>query len=155
MLTTRELCGILIADDDKDDCFLINKALEESGVKNPVHFLQDGSKLLEHLSENLRTLDAKGLPSLPCLILLDLNMPLMDGRETLKRLKANTDYRKIPVVILSNSKNPDDITTAYREGAASFMTKPDDYQGLVNMMAMLKTYWFQTVQLPLKSLPQG
>jgi CheY-like chemotaxis protein len=152
MATGNNDCSIFIADDDKDDCLLIQKAMLDVGVKNPVQFLEDGQKLLDRLADNLKTPDPNGKPKLPCLILLDLNMPRLDGRETLKRLKKSADLRKIPVVIMTNSKNPEDVENAYKDGATSFLTKPSEFKDLVSIMEQLKIYWFQTVQLPLKPI---
>jgi len=140
-------CAIIVADDDEGDRFLIHKAMKDCGVINEIQFLDDGQKLVDHLTENLK-LSVEKRADLPCLILLDLNMPRLDGRETLKIIKGNSQLREIPIVILSNSKDPGDIRGSYKEGANSFFTKPLDYQNLVGLMNLLKIYWFQNAKLP-------
>ncbi len=149
MLTDQIECSILVADDDQDDCFLMKKAMADGGVKNQVRFLEDGRKLLDYLGEKKSGQPGKGPPALPCLILLDLNMPRLDGRETLRLLKEDPRFQKIPVVILTNSRNPEDVEKAYQDGAVSFVTKPAEYKDMVSLMALLKIYWFQTVKLPI------
>jgi CheY-like chemotaxis protein len=141
-------CSILIADDDEGDRFLIEKAMRASGVENEIHFLGDGQALLDHLNDHLKSTHPDDRPDLPCLILLDLNMPRLDGRGALKILKGHSQLREIPVVILTNSDSPEDILGSYQEGANSFFTKPLDYLDLVRLMGLLKNYWFQSAKLP-------
>jgi two-component system response regulator len=140
--------SILVADDDEGDRFLINKAMKANGVENQIQFLEDGQKLVDHLNEYLKSTHPGDKPSLPCLILLDLNMPLLDGWEALKIVKSHALLREIPVVILTNSDNPADVAGSYKEGANSFFTKPLDYLDLVSLMGLLKSYWFQNAKLP-------
>jgi two-component system response regulator len=148
MSNDQSACPIFVVDDDQDDWFLVKKALRDSGVKNETLFLKDGQFLMDNLGVGSIPIDPNEKRELPCLILLDLNMPRLDGRETLKLLKSNEKLRSIPVVILTNSRNPEDIRAAYQEGAASFFTKPSDYKEMVTMMSLINRYWFQTAQLP-------
>jgi two-component system response regulator len=138
---------ILIADDDAGDRLLMQKALEDNGVKNELRFAKDGKELLEMLGGQP---DNPGVMASvqPCLILLDLNMPRLDGRECLKLLKLHPELKKIPIVVLTNSRNPVDINGSYQDGANSFFTKPLDYVGLVALADLLKNYWLRTAQLP-------
>ena len=139
---------IIVADDDADDRFLIGKAMMDSGVKAPIHYLETGQKLLEHLTGILGASHPENRSDLPCLILLDLSMPHLGGRETLRMIKSFSWLRKIPIVILSNSKNPEDVIGSYEDGASSFFVKPLDYQGLVDLMGLLKSYWLQKAEPP-------
>jgi CheY-like chemotaxis protein len=84
----------------------------------------------------------------PGLILLDLNMPRKDGREALAEIKADTELRRIPVVVMTTSKAPDDIVESYELGGSSFITKPASVSKLANVMRVLAEYWFKTVRLP-------
>jgi len=143
-------CDIVVADDDEGDRYLIQKAMEDIGVNGDVHFFEDGQLLVERLTRQLTAPSNES--RLPCLILLDLNMPRMDGRETLKIIKNHPDLKEIPVVVLTNSKNQDDIDGTYRNGANSFFTKPLNYSGLVDLMKLLKTYWLETVSLPQRAV---
>jgi two-component system, response regulator len=146
MTAARRRCAILVADDDEGDRYLIQKAMEDSGVDGDVQFLEDGQKLVDRLTAQVAT--QSGTANLPCLILLDLNMPRMDGREVLKVLKSHPDLKGIPVVVMTNSKRPEDVESTYKDGANSFFTKPLNYSGLVSLMSLIKTYWLQTARLP-------
>ncbi|MDQ8195541.1 response regulator [Coraliomargarita sp. SDUM461004] len=137
----------VIAEDDEDDQFLIKEALESCGVRNPYVFVNDGVELLDYLNQELnqKTADMEA-PAL--IILLDLNMPRMDGREALRKLKADPVLRRIPVVILTTSKSDEDIVRSYESGVNSFVTKPVSFEGLVSVIAELKRYWIEVVEIP-------
>ncbi len=141
-------CSILVVDDDPGDRLLIDKAMKENGVKNRIEFLQDGQELIDHLMECLKPPVREGERVLPDLILLDLNMPRLDGHEALKLVKRHASLKEIPVLILTNSRSMEDILDSYKEGANTFLTKPFDYQGLVRLMGLLKNYWLDTAKLP-------
>ncbi len=84
----------------------------------------------------------------PGLILLDLNMPKKDGREALKEIKGDPDLRAIPIVVLTTSKEEEDVLRSYDLGANSYITKPVTFQGLVDVVKSLGSYWFEIVELP-------
>lgn len=140
-------CPILMVDDDKDDQMLTEKALKENGLKNPMRFLMDGEEMLDYLKRKGKFSTPENSPR-PCLIILDLNMPRMDGRKALLFLKADPDLKKIPVVVLSTSRAEEDIMRSYNLGANSFIVKPSDFNGLIVMAESLKKYWLQIVELP-------
>lgn len=139
--------SLLIAEDDVEDQMLTRDALAESRLANDLHFVSDGEELLQYLRCEGRyaTLDPAPRPGL---ILLDLNMPRKDGRETLSELKADPQLRHIPVVVLTTSKADEDILRTYDLGVNSFITKPVSFQGLIEVMSLLGRYWFQLVELP-------
>ncbi|AQP99223.1 two-component system response regulator [Pseudoalteromonas aliena] len=138
---------ILMADDDEDDRLLTQDALAESRVLNDLHFVEDGVELLEYLERRGKFAD-KAVSPRPGLILLDLNMPRMDGREALEAIKANPNLKGIPVVILTTSKQEEDMVKGYNLGAASYITKPVTFDGLVELMKTLGKYWVEFVELP-------
>ncbi|WP_419149045.1 response regulator [Pseudoalteromonas 'SMAR'] len=138
---------ILMADDDEDDRLLAQDAMEESRVLNAFRFVKDGVELLEYLRNEGQFADTQQYPR-PNLILLDLNMPRMDGREALQELKKDPNLRAIPVVILTTSKEEEDKLKGYDLGAASYITKPVDFDGLVELMKNLGKYWIEIVELP-------
>ncbi len=138
---------ILMADDDEDDRLLTQDALAESRVLNDLHFVEDGVELLEYLERRGKFAD-KAVSPRPGLILLDLNMPRMDGREALEAIKANPNLKGIPVVILTTSKQEQDMVKGYNLGAASYITKPVTFDGLVELMKTLGKYWVEFVELP-------
>lgn len=138
---------ILIADDDLDDCLLMREALRESRLLNEVHFVQNGEELLQYLHHEGPYTDQDRFPR-PGLILLDLNMPRMDGREALRALKSDDSLRQIPVVILTTSESEEDIVRTYNLGVNSFITKPVEFHDLVNTLKEIGHYWFELVELP-------
>ncbi|MBB1293136.1 response regulator [Pseudoalteromonas sp. SR44-5] len=138
---------ILMADDDEDDRLLTQDALAESRVLNELYFVEDGVELLEYLERKGKFEDKNSSPR-PGLILLDLNMPRMDGREALQAIKGNSNLKGIPVVILTTSKQEEDMVKGYDLGAASYITKPVTFDGLVELMKTLGKYWVEFVELP-------
>jgi CheY-like chemotaxis protein len=145
MTAEEKLPSLVMVDDDPDDCFLFKRALQENGFANKVVFLADGQELMDYLNGQVKS--AKG--SLESqVVLLDLNMPRLDGREALRRIKDDEALKKMPVVILTTSKNPEDVQNAYGLGASSFFSKPSDYRELVYLFKVLKEYWMGLVVLP-------
>jgi len=138
---------IVVAEDDVDDRLLIEDAFTESKVDADVHFVEDGQELLDFLHRRGRWEALNGEPY-PGLILLDLNMPRMDGREALKQIKTDQDLRSIPVVIFSTSRSEEDIAASYTAGANSFISKPVTFEGLLDIVRGLKLYWGDITQLP-------
>lgn len=138
---------ILLADDDKDDCLLIEDAFKECKIPNDFQMVHDGEELLDYLRRRDKYVDRSTSPR-PGLILLDLNMPRMDGREALKEIRKDSNLRRIPVVVLTTSRAEEDILRSYDTGANSFISKPGSYEGLVEIMEELSTFWFHIVELP-------
>lgn len=138
---------ILYADDDEDDRMLVRDALAESRLRNDLRFVEDGEQLLDYLHRRGKWADPKTSPR-PGLILLDLNMPRLDGREALAEIKKSQDLRRIPVVVLTTSKAEEDVLRSYDLGVNSFITKPVTFEALVELMQVLGRYWFEIVELP-------
>lgn len=146
-MTTGKPITILVADDDPDDRMLIEDAFIESRLRNDLRFVKDGIELLDYL----RHQDAYENPATsprPGIILLDLNMPRMDGREALAHIKADPNLKQIPIVVLTTSKAEEDILRTYDTGVNSFITKPVTFEGLVDLVRVLTSYWVQIVELP-------
>jgi CheY-like chemotaxis protein len=143
----KKMLVILMADDDADDRLLAQEAMHESRVLNELHFVEDGVQLLSYLRGDDSFGDRTIFP-IPGLILLDLNMPKMDGREALAEIKADPRLRRIPVVILTTSKADEDMVKGYDLGAASYITKPVTFDALVELMRTLGRYWVEFVELP-------
>ncbi len=141
------LITILLADDDADDRLMAKEALEESRLNNPLDMVEDGEQLLDYLRRvgNFTHLTDKPLPGL---ILLDLNMPRMDGREALKEIKSDSELCRIPIIILTTSKAEEDVFRTYNLGVNSFITKPVSFNSLVDLMKTIGKYWFEIVTLP-------
>lgn len=138
---------ILMADDDADDRLLAKEAMHESRVLNELLFVEDGVQLLNYL-RGIGDFANRDLHPMPGLILLDLNMPKMDGREALAEIKSDPKLRRIPVVILTTSKAEVDMVKGYDLGAASYIAKPVTFDALVELMRTLGKYWVEFVELP-------
>jgi CheY-like chemotaxis protein len=138
---------ILLAEDDPDDRLMTQEALEESSMPHKFFYVEDGIELLDYLYNRGRFSNTQEYPR-PGIILLDLNMPRKDGREALLEIKKDPKLKSIPVVILTTSKAEEDIIKTYDYGANSFITKPVTFDGLVNVVKLLETYWFNLVSLP-------
>jgi CheY-like chemotaxis protein len=141
---------ILMAEDDADDRLLAQDALAEIGSPIELRFVEDGVQLMDYLHRKHEFFSPSKSPR-PGLIILDLNMPRMDGREALKELKSTPDWRKIPVVILTTSTAEPDIECVYDLGANSYISKPVAFNALVSVMRSLTDYWFNVVVPPPKS----
>ena len=138
---------ILLAEDDPDDQYLINEALEENQLNTRMYVVDDGEELLDYLNRRGKYQDSLKWP-LPNLILLDLNMPRKDGREALREIKADPKLRHIPIVALTTSQADDDITRTYDSGISGYITKPPSFTGLRDVMKAVDLYWIQTTRLP-------
>ena len=134
---------ILIADDDSDDCYLIRLAFEDCKIDNPIVFFQNGLEVVDYITQH-ELVEDKSIG----LIILDLNMPKMDGRETLSNLKSNPFWRKVPVVVMTTSKAIEDIDRCYDLGANSYITKPSSYDDLNDTIRTMVKLWLNYAHLP-------
>ena len=135
--------SILIAEDDPDDRFLIEAAFRESGTDYELTFVENGEAALQHLARVGTPLG----PQEPGLILLDLNMPRMDGRAVLRHIRADAGLARIPVVVFTTSNSDEDIEGTYDLGVSSYIVKPSHYQGLLDLVQMLGEYWADRSQI--------
>ena len=130
-MNTRK--SILLVEDDKVDAMTVKRALREINVTNQLTTVNDGEQALEYLrnSDNER----------PAIILLDLNMPKMNGIELLKHMKADSELRSIPVIVLTTSKADQDRLESFSLSVAGYMLKPVDYIQFVEVMRTINIYW--------------
>jgi CheY-like chemotaxis protein len=138
---------ILMADDDEDDRELTREALQNARLANEMRFVVDGQDLLDYLRREGHYADPSADVRRPGIILLDLNMPKKDGREALAEIKADPSLRSIPVVVLTTSKDEEDVFRTYDLGVSSFITKPVTFAGLVEVMKTWQRYWLELVEL--------
>lgn len=136
-----------MADDDADDRQMTREAFEQCRVANDLRFVEDGVELLDYLHRRNKYSAPASSPR-PGLILLDLNMPKMDGREALRHIKSNARFRNIRIVVMTTSKADEDILRSYDLGAESFVTKPVTFTALVEVIAAMGRYWLEIVELP-------
>lgn len=139
---------ILMADDDEEDRDLTHEALERAHLTNQVRFVGDGQELLDYLRREGRYADPAADAPTPGIILLDLNMPKKDGREALAEIKADPDLKSIPIVVLTTSRDEEDVVRSYDLGVNSFISKPVTFGSLVDVMGAWGRYWFEIVELP-------
>ncbi len=135
---------LMMVDDDEDDRLMFKEAMEETRLLCDLRTAFDGQDLIDQLR-------ASSANDLPDLILLDLNMPRMDGREALQEIKNDENFRSIPIVIMTTSSAEEDIIRSYDCGASSFVPKPVTFEGLQEKIIALTEYWFDVVSLPTRS----
>jgi len=136
---------ILLAEDEPADAHLVKAALAEARVLADLHHVQDGREVLEFLRRQGPRFASAPRPNL---ILLDLNMPRMDGRECLAALKADNALRDIPVVVLTTSEVERDVAISYNLGASGYITKEMDIDAFITTLRQLGDYWIKLVRLP-------
>ena len=130
---------IIVAEDDVDDKLLIQDAFEANDIKGEnIFFVENGDELITRLNGPSRH---------PVLIMLDLNMPKKDGRETLREIKNDDLLKHIPVIIFTTSSSEDDIRLTYKHGGNTFFTKPALFNDLVDVIGIIKKYWLEKAAL--------
>jgi len=134
---------LLIGEDDEDDKQLMQAAFLTKGFKEKLVFTDNGEELLAFMYKNIET--GAGLPAF---ILLDLNMPKKDGKETLREIKQHPTLRRTPVVIFSTSQNQEIINSCYELGANSYILKPAIFESLLQSVELMRKYWMETVITP-------
>lgn len=137
---------ILIADDDADDRMFLEQAMRQIGYDQAIRFVEDGEELMDYLLR-LGRYNELNAPW-PNMLILDLNMPRKSGFQALSEIKDNPKLRRLPVVVMTTSSAEEDILKTYNLGVNSFVTKPFNYNRLVEMVGTLKMYWLDTVKLP-------
>lgn len=147
MRANLELVPILLAEDDPDDVVITQRALKKANILNALYVVRDGEEAMEFLEHRGQYASTEKAPR-PGLILLDLNMPRMSGREVLKRVKSNPALRRIPIVILTTSKQEEDILRSYDEGANTYITKPVDFRQFMEIVQALGKYWLGIAEIP-------
>jgi CheY-like chemotaxis protein len=139
---------ILMADDDEEDRQMTREALTAAHLSNQIKFVRDGQELMDYLRGDAGYSQQCDAPVRPGIILLDLNMPKKDGREALAEIKADEELRQIPVIVLTTSRDEEDVVRSYELGVNSFITKPVTFASLVEVMGTWGRYWFEIVELP-------
>lgn len=139
--------SILIVEDSDDDFLATTRAFKKAGLKNPIHRCTNGDQALDYLYQRGEFADA-AKASRPGIVLLDLNLPGLDGREVLRTMKADPHLNKIPVIVLTTSAAEQDIERCYEAGANTYVHKPVDLQGFFLAITRLKDFWFEVAILP-------
>jgi two-component system, response regulator len=135
---------VLAAEDEESSRALLQEAFSAAGVAVDLRLVENGRDLLDYLQGR----EPWGKARSPDLILLDLNMPRIDGREALAKIKGDPNLKHFPVVVLTASRAEQDIVDAYALGANTYVPKPDSFDGLVSTVRALCEFWFRTCVLP-------
>ncbi|MFB6355330.1 MAG: response regulator [bacterium] len=142
-----KVADILIVEDDPGDLNMMKRFMEDSNFRNNIYEVMDGQEARDFLYQQNEYSDPEDAPR-PDLILLDLNLPKVDGRELLEEINNDESLRKIPVVVLTTSQEQTEIWKSYDIGAASYIIKPVDMEQFRETIQTLKRYWFQVVVFP-------
>ncbi len=135
---------ILLVEDSAGDARLAMEALKDSKVDNDIYHVQDGIEAMDFLKKQGRYKESPR----PDLILLDLNLPRMDGREVLAEIKKDEDLKRIPVVVLTTSSDEADIFRSYNLHANCYITKPIDLNQFIKVIKSIESFWLSIVKLP-------
>lgn len=128
---------VIIAEDDEDDQFLISSAWDECDTDVTYEFVNDGLALLSRLESS---------ETIPELLIMDLNMPIKNGREVLGELRSSDKFRYLPVLIMSTSKAPYDISSSYDAGANAYLVKPSTFSELEQLIKNVLAFWVDTAK---------
>lgn len=137
---------MLLVEDNPDDVELTRRALLESKITNELVVVQDGVEALTYLQEAALGLNGRRLPTV---ILLDLKLPRMDGLELLQQIRSNEKLKRLPVVVLTSSKEQEDIMRSYDLGANSYIRKPVDFEQFNEAVRQLGLYWLLLNEAPI------
>lgn len=138
---------VLLVEDDLDDVELTRASFHNAAMKVSLHHVEDGTECLKFLN---REGDYENVPR-PDIILLDINLPIMGGRETLANIKQQDAFKDIPVIVLTTSSNGQDVIDMYREHCAAYLVKPLEYAKFQETIKQLSHFWFELVVLPQES----
>jgi CheY-like chemotaxis protein len=135
---------ILLVDDSPDDIMIAKRAIKECDIRNKVYVTYDGDEAIQFLRKEG---NYKDVPTLG-LVILDLNMPKVDGFEVLETIKGDDKLKSIPIIVLTSSSRPEDIERAYQLGCNSFIVKPLSFEDFIEAMMEIKRYWLSLSKLP-------
>ena len=140
----QEPIEILLVEDNEPDLDLTMEALQSGKLRNRIHVARDGIEALEFLRRQGKHASAPR----PHLVLLDLNMPRMDGREVLEEVAKDDKLRQLPIIVLTSSEADKDVLASYKLGCNSYIVKPVDFEGFCRVIQSMTGYWFTLVVLP-------
>ncbi|MEZ0449461.1 response regulator [Cellulomonas sp. ICMP 17802] len=144
MPNSTKIIDVLLVEDDPGDVLMTREAFEDNKLRNRLSVVSDGVSALDFLRKEGEHVDA---PT-PDLILLDLNLPRMDGREVLQALKADAALRSIPVVVLTTSEAEEDVVRSYSLHANAYVTKPVDFDRFIEVVRQIDEFFVEVVRLP-------
>ena len=137
---------VLMAEDDEHDIFATKRAWKKNSIKNPLYIVNDGKECLDFLYRRGKYKDRENQPQVG-LLLLDINMPIMDGLSVLRHIRNDANMRNLPVVMLTTSKREQDSLKSYNLGANAYIVKPVGFENFSEAIGTIQLFW-QLVQLP-------
>jgi CheY-like chemotaxis protein len=146
-MVSVKVYSILMAEDDENDVFFIERAFKQAQIANPLNRVRDGEEAIAYLKGESAYADRDKFP-LPHLVLLDLKMPRKNGFEVIEWVRQQPGLRRLPLVVLTSSKEGPDVNRAYELGANTYLVKPVKFEGLVEMMKTLNLYWLILSEKP-------
>ena len=138
---------LLLAEDDENDVFFMERAFKQAQIANLLYRVKDGEDAISYLHGEGTYADRDKYP-MPCLMLVDLKMPRRNGFEVIAWVRAQPGLKRLPIVVLTSSKQDPDINRAYELGANTYLVKPVKFEGLVEMMKTLQMYWLMLAEKP-------
>lgn len=135
-----KIARILLVEDNPDDIAITQRALKEAKIVNKLWIVRDGQEALDFLYHKGQYQDTELYPT-PCLMLLDINLPKVDGLEVLKRVKSGEKFKSLPIVMLTVSRRDEDIIRGYNNGCNSFIQKPVEFEKFVEVVKQIGLYW--------------
>ena len=139
--------SILVVEDNPDDVLLLQRAFRRANLPNPLQFVSDGQQAMEYLGGSPPYDDRAQYP-VPGLVLLDLKLPKRTGHEVLQWIRAQPGLRRLPVAVLTTSRESPDVNRAYDLGANSYLTKPVEFDALLQLVTTLQQYWMTMNERP-------
>jgi DNA-binding response OmpR family regulator len=136
---------IMLVEDSEDDVDLMVRAIRRNGISNKLVVMSDGQEVLDYF---FRAEEDKELGELPTVVLLDIKLPKVDGLEVLRRLRENERTKLLPVVMLTSSRDENDVIAGYKNGCNSYVMKPIDFNEFVDAVAQIGLYWLIINQAP-------
>lgn len=135
-----KITKVLLVEDNPDDILIIQRALKEAGVVNQLWVVRDGQEALDFLQHKGQFQDISTSPK-PGMILLDINLPKINGLVVLKTIKEDTKFKRIPIVLLTVSRRDEDVLKGYNHGCNSFIQKPVEFEKFVEVVKQIGLYW--------------
>jgi CheY-like chemotaxis protein len=146
-MSSIKMHSVLLAEDDENDFFFMERSFKQAQIANPLIRVRDGEEAMEYLRGDGIYADREKFP-LPAIMLLDLKMPRRNGFEVISWLRSQPGLKRLPLVVLTSSREDPDINRAYELGANTYLVKPVKFEGLVEMMKALNFYWFMLSEKP-------
>jgi len=147
LVENGRLIPVLLIEDDLEDIEITRRAFKKGRIANPLYTVRDGEEAMEFLRREGRYQEPQDAPR-PGLILLDLNLPRLDGREVLKLIKTDPDLHRIPVVVLTTSAEEADVLGCYDDGANTYVVKPVEFGKFLQAVVTIGEYWLCIAVIP-------